>query len=201
MLRRFSSSIVCQSAASKFLPSISISQPLLGTQFQPSSLPTTQSSVSTTTIRTRSSRSTRGLYDGRDVRFGNNVPFSLKKTRRKWSPNVQHKVLYSEVLDESIKFKVTTGALRTIDKMGGLDNYLLNSKIVKETKTKGVGKEGQGQQVRNRIVQKLKHQERLKKEAMERGESVEEWDRIVLMGKKIKVGEEGDVVIASLSTS
>ncbi|KAL7490828.1 hypothetical protein ACHAWT_000707 [Skeletonema menzelii] len=201
MLRRFSSSIVCQSAASKFLPSISISQPLLGTQFQPSSLPTTQSSVSTTTIRTRSSRSTRGLYDGRDVRFGNNVPFSLKKTRRKWSPNVQHKVLYSEVLDESIKFKVTTGALRTIDKMGGLDNYLLNSKLVKETKTKGVGKEGQGQQVRNRIVQKLKHQERLKKEAMERGEIVEEWDRIVLMGKKIKVGEEGDVAVASSSTS
>ena len=85
-----------------------------------------------------------------------------------------------------IKFKVTTGALRTIDKMGGLDNYLLTSKHVIETKTKGVGKEGQGQQVRNRIVQKMKHQERLKREALGRGESVEGWDRIVIVGKKIK---------------
>jgi len=95
---------------------------------------------------------------------------------------------------------VTTGALRSIDKMGGLDNYLLNSRHVKELKTKGVGKEGQGQQVRNRIVQKLKHQERLKREAVERGESVEGWDRIVLMGKKLKVDgdngeEEGEGVI------
>ena len=85
--------------------------------------------------------------------------------------------------------------------MGGLDNYLLNSKHVKETKTKGVGKEGQGQQVRNRIVQKLKHQERLKKEAMGRGENVEDWDRIVLVGKKIKMEDgEGDVVVASSSS-
>ena len=82
--------------------------------------------------------------------------------------------------------------------MGGLDNYLLTSKhVVRETKkTKGVG---QGQQVRNRIVQKLKHQERLKKEAMGRGENVEDWDRIVLVGKKIKMDddEEGDVIVAS----
>lgn len=70
--------------------------------------------------------------------------------------------------------------------MGGLDNYLLTSKHVIETKTKGVGKEGQGQQVRNRIVQKMKHQERLKREALGRGESVEGWDRIVIVGKKIK---------------
>ena len=77
--------------------------------------------------RHRSNRSRRGLYDGKDIRFGNNVPFSMKKTRRRWNPNVQFKTLYSEVLDESIKFHVTTAALRTIDKFGGLDNYLLGS--------------------------------------------------------------------------
>ncbi|KAK1742144.1 ribosomal protein L28, partial [Skeletonema marinoi] len=167
MLQRLSSFTTCQRAAATFLPSSLSLRPILSAQ-SPQSLPTIQPPTTTTTqIRPRSSRSTRGLFDGRDVRFGNNVPFSLKKTRRKWSPNVQHKVLYSEVLDELIKFKVTTGALRSIDKMGGLDNYLLNSKHVKELKTKGVGKEGQGQQVRNRIVQKLKHQERLKREAVE----------------------------------
>ena len=77
--------------------------------------------------RLRSNRSRRGLYDGRDVRFGNNVPFSMKKTRRRWNPNVQYKRLYSEVLDEMIRFHVTTGAMRSIDKYGGLDNYLLGS--------------------------------------------------------------------------
>jgi large subunit ribosomal protein L28 len=77
--------------------------------------------------RHRSNRSRRGLYDGADVRFGNNVPFSMKKTRRRWNPNVQYKKLYSEVLDEMIKFHVTASALRSIDKYGGLDNYLLKS--------------------------------------------------------------------------
>lgn len=47
-------------------------------------------------------------------------------------------------------------------------------------------REGEGQRVRNRIIQKMKHQEHLKKEAIERGESVENWDKIVLIGKKIK---------------
>ena len=147
MLQRLSSLAVRRPRAA--MPSSSSAWSIIvGAQSQPSFALATQlppPQTTTTTIRPRSSRSTRGLYDGRDVRFGNNVPFSLKKTRRKWNPNVQHKVLYSSILDEMIKFKVTTGALRTIDKMGGLDNYLLTSKHVIETKTKGVGKEGQGQ--------------------------------------------------------
>eukprot|EP00578_Thalassiosira_sp_NH16_P027590 CAMPEP_0181100894 /NCGR_PEP_ID=MMETSP1071-20121207/13449_1 /TAXON_ID=35127 /ORGANISM="Thalassiosira sp., Strain NH16" /LENGTH=79 /DNA_ID=CAMNT_0023183679 /DNA_START=382 /DNA_END=621 /DNA_ORIENTATION=- len=67
-----------------------------------------------------------------------------------------------------------------MDKMGGLDQYLLKSKHVT---TKG---EGEGQRTRNRIVQKMKHREVLKKQAIETGGSVEDWDKIVLVGKKIK---------------
>ena len=96
----------------------------------PSSSPTINIQQSQTTIRSRSSRSLRGLYDGKDVRFGNNVPFSMKKTRRRWNPNVQEKRVYSEVLDEMIPFHITTSALRSIDKYGGLDEYLLRSKHV-----------------------------------------------------------------------
>ncbi len=86
--------------------------------------------------------------------------------------------------------------------MGGLDEYLLNCRHVTELRPQGAGKSGNPLQVRNRIVQKMKHQERLRKEAVERGESVEGWDRIVLVGKKIKVegsgeGEEGVVVASS----
>lgn len=64
--------------------------------------------------------------------------------------------------------------------MGGLDEYLLHSKHVS---TKG---EGEGQRVRNRLIQKIKHREMLKQCAIERGENVDEWDRIVLEGKKIR---------------
>jgi large subunit ribosomal protein L28 len=68
-----------------------------------------------------------GLYGGARVRFGNIVSKGkwVKKTRRKWWPNVQEARLYSEGLKKTIELKVTTSVLRTIDKLGGLDNYLL----------------------------------------------------------------------------
>ncbi|KAG5180471.1 hypothetical protein JKP88DRAFT_166523 [Tribonema minus] len=72
-----------------------------------------------------SNRSQRGMYAGKDVRFGNKTCFSAKKSRRKWLPNVQSKRLWSELLREHIPLKVTTAALRGVDKAGGLDNYLL----------------------------------------------------------------------------
>ena len=50
------------------------------------------------------------------------------RSRRKWKPNAQRKRLYSEALDEQIRFNVTTHALRCIDKAGGLDNYLMGLK-------------------------------------------------------------------------
>eukprot|EP01082_Thalassiosira_pseudonana_P000260 g150.t1 g150 contig1:362585-363337(-) len=173
-LRRMTPSWLAATSTSATLPSCTISLLPSTTGITP------QTATTTVSLRHRSSRSLRGLYDGKDVRFGNNVPFSLKKTRRRWNPNVQLKRVYSEILGEMIPFHITTSALRSIDKMGGLDNYLLGSRHVS---TKG---EGEGQRVRNRIIQKMKHQEHLKKEAIERGESVEDWDKIVLIGKKIK---------------
>ncbi|KAL3791044.1 hypothetical protein ACHAW5_002821 [Stephanodiscus triporus] len=104
----------------------------------------------------------------------------MKKTRRRWDPNLQYKRVYSEVLDEMVRFHLTTSTLRTIDKMGGLDEYLLRSRHVS---TKG---EGEGQRIRNRIVQKMRHREGLKKKAIDDGELVEDWDKIVLVGKKIR---------------
>ncbi|KAL7473938.1 hypothetical protein ACHAXS_014283 [Conticribra weissflogii] len=90
-----------------------------------------------------------------------------------------------------IPFHVTTSALRSIDKYGGLDEYLLRSPMVS---TKG---EGEGQRVRNRIVQKMKHREELKKQALARGESIEDWDKIALVGKKMK----GSAATATTTTT
>ncbi|CEQ40225.1 SPOSA6832_01824 [Sporobolomyces salmonicolor] len=70
-----------------------------------------------------------GLYDGRSIQSGNNVGETFNnKTRRTWLPNVQFKNVWSEALGQKLKLKVTTGALRTIDKVGGLDAYLFRMK-------------------------------------------------------------------------
>ena len=105
-----------------------------------------------TQIRNRSNRSRRGLYDGRDIRTGNNVPFSLKKTKRTFKPNVFKKRLYSEILDEMIQFHVTTSALRSIDKAGGLDQYLLEDGM-----NRGLIQPGnnEGWNIRQKILQRL----------------------------------------------
>ncbi|KAA0052986.1 54S ribosomal protein L24 [Cucumis melo var. makuwa] len=49
------------------------------------------------------------------------------RSRRKWKPNVQEKRLFSYILDRHIRVKVTTHALRCIDKAGGIDEYLLKT--------------------------------------------------------------------------
>jgi len=70
-----------------------------------------------------------GLYGGKHIQFGNNVgPKSQFKTRRFWLPNIRHTHLYSNALGMNLNLEVATSVLRTIDKVGGLDNYLLGSK-------------------------------------------------------------------------
>eukprot|EP00941_MAST-03F_sp_MAST-3F-sp1_P001591 g1591.t1 len=72
-------------------------------------------------------RRLRGLYAGKHIQFGNNVSHSKRATRRCWKPNVQNKKLWSVALNDWLQFKVTTKALRCIDKAGGIDNYLLSN--------------------------------------------------------------------------
>lgn len=60
---------------------------------------------------------------GKGPLTGNNVPFSQKKTRRRWLPNLQKRKIYVPELGRSIRLKVSTRALRTIDKKG-LSAYL-----------------------------------------------------------------------------
>ncbi|OQR95675.1 hypothetical protein THRCLA_22087 [Thraustotheca clavata] len=84
-----------------------------------------------------SGRAARGLFAGKDKRFGNNVSFSQRKTRRSWKVNHQWKHLYSEALDEKIGLNVTAHTLRCIDKVGGLDNYLMSITSMAELGVKG----------------------------------------------------------------
>ena len=58
-----------------------------------------------------------GLFGGKTRQSGNNVPFSKKKTRRTWLPNVHNQRLFSETLQDYIRVKVTARALKTIKKV------------------------------------------------------------------------------------
>jgi len=103
-----------------------------------------------TTLSTPFKRSQLGLFHGKMRQSGNNVPFSKHKTKRTWLPNVQQKRLHSDMLGENVKLKLTTRALKTIKKYGGLDSYLLN------TKTDLLGQEGMRLRVLIREQRNLK---------------------------------------------
>jgi len=68
---------------------------------------------------------------------GNNVSHAVNKTKRRFLPNLQNTSFYSEILDKNIRLKVTSKGIKTVEKNGGIDNYLLglkNSKLNCETR-------------------------------------------------------------------
>eukprot|EP00698_Gefionella_okellyi_P003989 TRINITY_DN13697_c0_g1_i1.p1 TRINITY_DN13697_c0_g1~~TRINITY_DN13697_c0_g1_i1.p1 ORF type:complete len:130 (+),score=14.16 TRINITY_DN13697_c0_g1_i1:56-445(+) len=77
--------------------------------------------------RTLMKRAQRGLYAGRSVRAGNSVSDSGRRTRRTWKPNVFTKTFWSDVMEKDLTFKVTGYANRWITKVGGIDNYIMNT--------------------------------------------------------------------------
>ena len=67
-----------------------------------------------------------GLYGNLAIRTGNRVSEQNEiKTPRKWRPNLHCKRLWSDAVNRFVRVRVVTRVLRTIDKVGGLDNYLL----------------------------------------------------------------------------
>ncbi|GBD43895.1 50S ribosomal protein L28 [bacterium HR40] len=64
---------------------------------------------------------------GKGVLVGNNVSHANNKSKRRYLPNLQYRHLYSETLKETIRLRISVNALRTIDKHGGLDGFLLDT--------------------------------------------------------------------------
>jgi large subunit ribosomal protein L28 len=64
---------------------------------------------------------------GKGVLAGNNVSHAHNKTRRRFLPNVQKTTMLSDALGQAVSLKLTTRAIRTIEKNGGLDAYLLSA--------------------------------------------------------------------------
>jgi large subunit ribosomal protein L28 len=61
---------------------------------------------------------------GKTVMSGNNVSHANNRTRRRFLPNLQSTRMHSEVLNRQISLRVSTSAMRTVEKHGGLDAYL-----------------------------------------------------------------------------
>lgn len=59
---------------------------------------------------------------------GHNVSHSNIKTKRRFMPNLVNVTLHSEALDQRFSMRVAAKALRTVDKLGGLDAYLTKAK-------------------------------------------------------------------------
>jgi len=59
---------------------------------------------------------------------GHNVSHSNVKTKRRFLPNLLDVSLRSETLDRSFKLRIAAKALRTVDKLGGLDAFLAKAK-------------------------------------------------------------------------
>lgn len=68
---------------------------------------------------------------GKSIRTGHNVSHANNRTKRTFAPNLQHKTLVSEILGERISLRLSTSAIRTIDKHHGFDNYMLTVKNVR----------------------------------------------------------------------
>ncbi|MEZ5668394.1 MAG: 50S ribosomal protein L28 [Alphaproteobacteria bacterium] len=67
------------------------------------------------------------IITGKGVQSGNNVSHANNKTRRRFLPNLQQASLMSETLGESVRIRLSTRAIRTVEHRGGLDAYLLGT--------------------------------------------------------------------------
>ena len=65
---------------------------------------------------------------GKGPLVGNNVSHANNKTKRVFRPNLQAISFASEALGNSYRLRVSMNALRSVDRTGGLDPFLLKAK-------------------------------------------------------------------------
>jgi large subunit ribosomal protein L28 len=64
---------------------------------------------------------------GKGVLTGNNVSHANNRTRRRFLPNLQETSLLSDILGSSVRMRLSTRAIRTIEHNGGIDSFLLST--------------------------------------------------------------------------
>ena len=61
---------------------------------------------------------------GKAVQAGNNVSHANNKSRRRFLPNLSEVTLTSDALGQSVRLRITSHALRSVEHRGGLDSFL-----------------------------------------------------------------------------
>ena len=64
---------------------------------------------------------------GKGRQVGNNVSHANNKTKRTFLPNLQNVTLLSDSLERSVRLRVSTHGLRSVEHNGGLDNWLVKT--------------------------------------------------------------------------
>ena len=64
---------------------------------------------------------------GKKPMSGNNVSHANNRTKRRFIPNLQSVKLYSGTLQKYINFNITVRTMKTVEKNGGLDSYLIKT--------------------------------------------------------------------------
>ncbi len=64
---------------------------------------------------------------GKGRQVGNNVSHANNKTKRTFLPNLQNVTLISDALGSSVRLRVSTHGLRSVEHVGGLDNWLMKT--------------------------------------------------------------------------
>ena len=65
---------------------------------------------------------------GKGPQTGHKVSHSNRKTNRRFLPNLVNVTLMSDALARSVKLRISTNALKTVDHRGGLDAFLAKAK-------------------------------------------------------------------------
>ncbi len=64
---------------------------------------------------------------GKGRQVGHNVSHANNKTKRTFLPNLQNVTLMSDTLGTSVRLRVSTHGLRSVEHVGGLDNWLVKT--------------------------------------------------------------------------
>ncbi|HUJ48298.1 MAG TPA: 50S ribosomal protein L28 [Rhizomicrobium sp.] len=65
---------------------------------------------------------------GKGPQVGHHVSHANNKKKRVFRPNLQTISLASEALGHDVRLKISMNALRSVDRSGGIDPFLLKSK-------------------------------------------------------------------------
>ena len=63
---------------------------------------------------------------GVKISLGNNVSHAHNKTKRSFIPNLQKKSIYSDILNQMVRLKISTKAIKSIECAGGFDKYIVS---------------------------------------------------------------------------